>query len=828
MDSRLVISLLTILTALASSRAHSAAAIPEDLAVLPDTATISARTREPVATELASKRVLLSPYRAPQATTFALATNAIKPRAIGTVHLKPFQFTRPTESSVNFQQQPVGVGLPRQFAHIVIALDEHTYDLFFDTEAADPEFAYRHVSMAVLNDPRSRAVFSVDDATGRIFGTLYTPTQAYLFVPLNGSEQIVYRATLPLKGQTANLIGLADPAKDVLARRHSQIDLLARLQPRRAQLLESVRRASLQGGELGRMPTQSAAAFAAIVRNLGVLTHSSGAEQFVLRDSVTNDDGSRSIRFYQTIGGIPVISENRIKVDRAGKVLMLDVQLNDFSAVKPVLSAEDAVASVTSYWERLNGGVVEQVEITEPLALRYLPRNRFESLQLAYVGYLQFDDALPVLARVDAVSGEVELLSLAQTNDIGYSVCVDKSSTGQSIAQDCGFPVGSTTTYYSVDPGSTAHLCPQAGPGICQALIQRTNDIVADIDAKWHAATVNNPHHQCCTQVGGSTHHVNVIRSSRQVINGQDASFYQHPGKVFMNRVAGNNSAEILAHEFAHAQLAYTNDIVYVMSTRFAGAFREGMADTIAGLYGAQAFDPSLFGTQWVHGDGTSYDGSPLRNGTTARTWSYASQTAEIHDGGQTFFNFFKRLADASGASNQRLLGLALEIQATIADKWGDGLDPYDFKDAALGAVQPSETALKNAINTVWDAMYDIVASGPVSPPGPPGEPGPTGAPTFPALVFSTFQYCGVYLGSNVSVFSLGWSTTSNTSEYLGYVKMTSEPLYRYQFSAPHPQAAAVGWSNTTSDFRVRSCNSSGCSGLSLSAASMNQQLQCQ
>jgi hypothetical protein len=632
-----------VLTALASSRAQSEVALPEDLAVLPDLATISARTREPVATDLVSKRVLLSPYHAPQATVSTLARNAMTPAVIGTVHLKPFQFTRPTESSVNFQQQPVGVGLPRQFAHVVMTLDGHTYDLFYDTEAADPEFAFRHVSMAVLNDPGSRAVFSVDDATGRIFGTLYTPTQTYLFAPLNGSEQIVYRATLPLKGQTAaNLAGLADPAKDVLARRHSQIDLLARLQPRRAQLIESVRRASLQGGDLGRMPTQSAAAFAAIVKNLGVLTHSSGTEQFVLRDSVTNDDGSQSIRFYQAIGGIPVISENRIKVDRAGNVLVLDVQLNHFLAVKPVLSAEDALATVTSYWERVNGRGAEQVEITEPLALRYLPRSRFESLQLAYVGYVQFDDALPVLARIDAVSGEVELLSLAQANDIGYSVCIDKSSTGQSIAQDCGVPIGSSTTYYSVDPGSTAHLCPQAGPGICQPLIKQTNDIVADIDAKWHAATVNNPHHQCCTQVGGSTHHVNVIRSSRQVINGQDASFYQHPGKVFMNRVSGNNSAEILAHEFAHGQLAYTNDIAYVMSTRFAGAFREGMADTIAGLYGAQSFNPALFGNQWVHGDGPSYDGSPLRNGTTARTWSYASKTAEVHDGGQTFFKLFQ------------------------------------------------------------------------------------------------------------------------------------------------------------------------------------------
>jgi hypothetical protein len=825
MDARPIIAVLTALSALASSPAHCADALPDDLAVLPDVATISARTREPVAADLSSNRMPLRPIRAQRASVPTSSRIAI-----GTLNLKPFQLTRPTDSTVDFQQQPIGVGLPRQFAHVVVTLDGQTYDLFYDSEAADPEFAFRHVSMAVLNDPDSRAVFSVDDATGRIFGTLYTQTRTYLFAPLSGSEQIVYRAALTAKAKgSSNLDGLADPSNDMLARRHSQIELLSRLQPHRAQVIEGVRRTLLLGGNLGRMSTQSAGAFAAIVQDLGVVAHSSGTEQFALRDSVLNDDGSRLTRFYQSIGGIPVISENRVKVDGAGKVLMLDVQLNHFPAMKPVLSEQDALVMATKHWERVSGRRAEQVEITEPLTLRYLPRQRFESLQLVYVGYVQFDDALPLLARIDAISGDVELLPLAQPNDFGYSVCIDKSSTGQSIAQDCGFPLGSTITYYSVDPGGTAHLCPAAGPGVCMTFIKQANDLLADMDAKWHAATLNNPHHQCCTQIGGGLHHLNVIKSSRQTINGQDASFYQHPAKLFMNRVSGNHSPEILAHEFAHAHQAYTNDIMYVMSTRFAGAFREGMADTIAGLYGAQSVDPSLFGTQWVHGDGQLYDGSPLRSGETNRTWSYATKTAEVHDGGQTFFNFFKRLADAAGAaaSNQRLLGLALEIQATITDKWGDGLDPYDFKDAAIGAVQPSETALKNAINSVWDAMYDVVASGPVSPPGPPGEPGPTGAPTFPALVFSAFQYCGVYLGGNVSVFSLGWSTTGDTTEYLGYVKATSEPLYRYQFTAPHPQATAVGWSNTTGDFRVRSCNGAGCSGLSLSAASLNQQPQC-
>ncbi len=93
------------------------------------------------------------------------------------------------------------------------------------------------------------------------------------------------------------------------------------------------------------------------------------------------------------------------------------------------------------------------------------------------------------------------------------------------------------------------------------------------------------------------------------------------------------------------------------------------------------------------------------------------------HKAGQVIYRLFRRLKEVSGASDQRLLGIALATLDGIADVHGKGFDAGDFRAAVLAALHPSETALKNAVTTVYAAMYNSTAAGPIGPPLPRASP---------------------------------------------------------------------------------------------------------
>jgi hypothetical protein len=76
---------------------------------------------------------------------------------------------------------------------------------------------------------------------------------------------------------------------------------------------------------------------------------------------------------------------------------------------------------------------------------------------------------------------------------------------------------------------------------------------------------------------------IDVISNMRLILGAATNSL----GRIFIPPTAGN-SAEILAHEVAHAYHYKYNSSLGATTQLFAGAVMEGMADTIAGLYGAR------------------------------------------------------------------------------------------------------------------------------------------------------------------------------------------------------------------------------------------------
>lgn len=123
--------------------------------------------------------------------------------------------------------------------------------------------------------------------------------------------------------------------------------------------------------------------------------------------------------------------------------------------------------------------------------------------------------------------------------------------------------------------------------------------------------------------------------------------------------------------------------------------------------------------------------------------------------------------------------------------------------------------ALRNAVSQIYQELYRADASAPGGiVPLPPGDPGPVGAPPITPSVWGNFNGCG-YTAQNifVSIFDMYWTATPNMDRYLGWVRASAEPAFRFGDEAVGTHLFVL--TNTTGESRVSSCNSVGCSGMS-------------
>ena len=88
------------------------------------------------------------------------------------------------------------------------------------------------------------------------------------------------------------------------------------------------------------------------------------------------------------------------------------------------------------------------------------------------------------------------------------------------------------------------------------------------------------------------------------------------------------------------------------------------------------------------------------------------------------------------------------------------------------------------------------------------------GAPPIPPSVWGNFSGCG-YTDQNVyvSIFDMYWTATPNTDRYIGWVKASVEPAFRYGDETFGTHLFVL--TNTTGESRVSACNGYGCSGMS-------------
>lgn len=352
---------------------------------------------------------------------------------VGTVRINPALLARPADPIVNIDGSILGVGLPRDMARLQLNVAGEQYELFFFDEQRDSRYGLRHVSMNVLNHADSYARFSVDDRQGLIYGAIYTPTRTLEISPTAtpGQQDVHISERERLGARSADPGELANPSTRLIAWRHHQLESVAKIRAEHAEAKYESRSSYLRGGDLGRLRRADTKEFVRAATSLAAITQFKGDEIFRISKIEPTNDGGQRTRLQQLIGGVPVNAHNEVVTDASGNIISLSTLLapRDFTPSKPLVSRADAWSRVIASWEALEASKFGTEGAVPEGTLQYRPNGSINKLELIYeFRFIRGTPQLEYLARVNAVSGETELVRLLSYN-FDYLTCNDFYST---------------------------------------------------------------------------------------------------------------------------------------------------------------------------------------------------------------------------------------------------------------------------------------------------------------------------------------------------------------------------------------------------------------
>jgi hypothetical protein len=310
-------------------------------------------------------------------------------------------------------------------ARIAVDIQGATYELMYLTEVYDKEYKLRHVTMAVLNHPDRYARFTVDDEKSLVYGTIYSPGGGYRVVPTSESgKQAVYR--LPDKSiSSAEITRHSADAIEVnrLARRHQQVEIIGEIQPNAnyPTIIDDERAfTSVDGGNLGTMRSPTAAEFTAAMKRLSAISQITGKEVFRVRNTEKFSDGKLLVKFEQLIGGLPVYADSIVFLDQKGRILSFEARVIPWNVkpVRPRFSEQEALRKAIARWEDTFREKAVNVELAEPNKLYYSLWDRTNGLTLIYDLRFRVNDGFIFMAKVNADTGEIELVNMARQRRI--------------------------------------------------------------------------------------------------------------------------------------------------------------------------------------------------------------------------------------------------------------------------------------------------------------------------------------------------------------------------------------------------------------------------
>jgi hypothetical protein len=680
-----------------------------------------------------------------------------------------------------------------------------TYELSTVHRVIDPRTGTTHLAMKVLNDPRGYAFLSMDGQQ-RMVGTLHTST---------GTVEI------DRDGLARPAAREADPAMRELRRRHDRIVQLSEIQPEIAMSSEHGRSLHIRGGQLGQLAEkQILSGLRAALQRVALLNYMPSATEIrIVGDESTSD--LRAVDFEQVIDGVPVWKRNRVLVSNDGRIIEMSTQFVDPARAQSgrLMKAGEAVNVATDALEEKFKSLLPYLKLLRRPALHYYDVPGESALAARYVVAADVGEHGIWRVLVDAATGETEIVDPAQPA-AGFVVCYDPlEGTQPTTPSRCTDPTGVDVYVRPPDTAASTCVLPNRPKDPTPCRLADTTGADIGLNTALGALEVISQTYPslCCNNLGGADRSIDVVVRTGAATSGvayypDSESIMSPPGNT------GFRSIESLWHELGHHVLHVINP--HLMSLYngpgevFASSFIEAYADLIQAAISETA--PSTgtytYGDPWFMGDGAN--GSANRDlYDESFTFVRLTENLSNHARGQAITTYFYKVKQMSGMSTTRFMQLLAQLGANLRDFDGNGLDLIDFKGALLLSASPSETALREAINSKFDEMYAPLpgsGSGPLPIPVPPSP----GAPPPPSPV--TVAPAGCAPGQNGSVLSkwhVQWQPVAGATHYVGYFKFRFSTYIQDTTTTSLLETYAE--TNTPAWVFFASCNASGCGNTS-------------
>ncbi|MFJ6393290.1 M4 family metallopeptidase [Streptomyces sp. NPDC091972] len=386
-------------------------------------------------------------------------------------------------------------------------------------------------------------------------------------------------------------------------------------------------------------------------------------EKLVVKDVLTDADGTTHTRYERTFSGLPVLGGDLVVHDRGGRTTVTKANAARLSVptLTPRIAAADAAgeALTASRKDHVKGAEVDNASRKVIWAGSGKPVLAWETL----VKGVQRDGTPSELQVVtDAVSGK-ELLT------------AQKVHTGEGTGQYVGtVPLGTTqvgSTYQLSDPNRAGHKTYDLNKGTSGTgtLFTDDNDVwgtglpsdrqTAGVDVAFGAAATWDFYKEAYGRNGIRNDGVAAYSRAHYGNNYVNAFWQDSCFCMTYGDGSGNThpltALDVAAHEMSHGVTAATAGLVYAGES---GGLNEATSDIFAAaveFHENLPADPGdyLVGEKIdINGDGTPlrYMDKPSRDGDSRDSWSSSLGGIDVHYSSGPANHFFYLLSEGSGA----------------------------------------------------------------------------------------------------------------------------------------------------------------------------------
>ncbi|WP_329257643.1 M4 family metallopeptidase [Streptomyces pseudovenezuelae] len=401
------------------------------------------------------------------------------------------------------------------------------------------------------------------------------------------------------------------------------------------------------------------AAAAGTARRIGL----GAQEKLVVRDVITDADGTTHTRYERTLAGLPVLGGDLVVHDRSGRTTVTKAHAAPLSVptLSPKITAASAAekALAASKKDHVKGAEVENASRRVIWAGTGKPVLAWETL----VEGVQRDGTPSELQVVtDAATGK-ELLT------------AEKVHTGEGTGQYVGtVPLGTTlsgSTYQLTDADRAGHKTYDLNQGTSGTgtLFTDDNDVwgnglpsnrqTAGVDVAFGAAATWDFYKEAYGRNGIRNDGVAAYSRAHYGSNYVNAFWQDSCFCMTYGDGSGNThpltALDVAAHEMSHGVTAATAGLLYSGES---GGLNEATSDIFAAaveFHENLAADPGdyLVGEKIdINGDGTPlrYMDKPSKDGDSRDSWSSTLGGIDVHYSSGPANHFFYLLSEGSGA----------------------------------------------------------------------------------------------------------------------------------------------------------------------------------